>query len=146
MERLFFLVTLVATNVLAQTALQLVNDPASSTPPATAARNEVAGYSLDGSYWTDGTNLYFQTILKVPISVAVKDTIFQTYVQFNDTVNSNSVKTWDIGTCQTAFPGLANLQLTTFSAMDFQTKAGAELFTLTSGYNGLNTTLVYDTT
>ena len=91
-----------------------------NTPATTAAKNEVVGYSLDGSYWTDGTNLYFQTKLKTPISVAVSGNILQTYVQFNDTVNSNSAtKVWDLGLCSTIFPGLANMQLTNFSAMDY---------------------------
>ena len=101
---------------------------------------------MDGVYGTDGTTITFTTSLILPIAVAVNNTVIQTYLQFNDTTHSNATtKVFDIGTCQTTFPGLTALKSSNFTTSDYSTKSGTEFFTLTTGYSALSTSLNLNT-
>ena len=75
MERLVLISSLIAIGAFAQTSVTLV-----TAVNGTASAGQVAGYSLDGVYSSDGTKLTFVTTLTFPVAQAVNGTVLQTYL------------------------------------------------------------------
>ncbi len=75
MERITLLISIMAASAVAQTSVSIV-----TAANGTATAGQVAGYSMNGVYKTDGTTLNFETSLTFPISQAINATVLQTYL------------------------------------------------------------------
>ena len=86
-----------ATYVSAQVEkLTLIEDPGT----AKANAGQVAGYSLNAEYWSDGTYMYFDTKLKMPYWSGTSQPLFTIWLQFLDeTTSSSPAKNWDVSVC-----------------------------------------------
>ena len=86
-----------ATFVSAQVEkLSLITDPGTSKANA----GQLAGYSLDAEYWSDGTYMYFDTKLKMPYFSGSNQPLFTIWLQFLDeTTSSAAAKNWDVSIC-----------------------------------------------
>ena len=69
-KQVALLLSVLATSAVAQTSVSLV-----AAPSGTAAAGQVAGYTLNGVYSSDGSMINFETTLTFPISLAVNGTV-----------------------------------------------------------------------
>ena len=74
-KRIQVILTVIAATTLGQTSVNLI-----SAPNGTATAGQVAGYSMNGVYGSDGTLINFKTTLTFPIAQAVNGTVIQTYL------------------------------------------------------------------